>query len=168
MNIFFLSLSPEESAIFACDKHVIKMILESTQLLYTAQNLSEINNLENNPYIPYKPTHKNHPSAIWTRESIHHYNWLCDLALAYCKEYKYRYGEEKEHACQKHLLWLKQNPPQISDTPFFQPPQCMPDKYKQESSIEAYRAYYIGEKIGFIKYTKREPPDWIVKYLIKN
>jgi len=168
MNIFFLSFSPEESAIFACDKHVIKMILESTQLLYTAQGLSLVNNLEDNPYTPYKPTHKNHPSAIWTRESIHQYNWLCELALEYCKEYKYRYGEGKEHACQKHLIWLKENPPGLPDIPFKQPPQCMPDKYKQESSVEAYRAYYIGEKLGFIKYTRREPPLWIFEYLIKN
>jgi hypothetical protein len=44
----------------------------------------------------------------------------------------------------------------------------MPDKYKQESSVEAYKAYYIGEKLGFIKYTRREPPLWIVEYLTKN
>lgn len=168
MNIFFLSANPEEAAKMACDKHVIKMILESTQLLYTAQNLAEVNMLESNPYNPYKITHKNHPSAIWTRSSIQHYNWLCDLALNYCKEYKFRYGEEKEHACQKHLLWLKENPPVIPDNGFVQPPQCMPDIYKTESSIDAYRAYYIGEKLSFVKYTKREIPDWIVSYIIKN
>jgi hypothetical protein len=165
MNIFFLSLSTTDSAQQACDKHVIKMILESTQLLYTAQGLSAFNKLHENPYTPYKPTHKNHPSAIWTRSSIHHYLWLCDLALAYCTEYKFRYGEEKEHACYKHLLWLKQNPPDLEDKEFTEPPQCMPDQYKRESCVEAYRAYYIGEKLGFVKYTRRPPPDWILEYL---
>jgi hypothetical protein len=165
MNIFYLSANPEEAARMACDKHVIKMILESAQLLYTAQGLAVVNNLDTNPYTPYKPTHKNHPSAIWTRESIQHYNWLCDLALAYCSEYKFRYGEEKEHACEKHLLWLKKNPPEMEDKEFKQPPQCMPEQYKQESSIEAYRAYYIGEKLGFVKYTKRYPPEWIIGFL---
>ena len=167
MNIFYLSADPEQAAKMACDKHVVKMILESTQLLYTAQGLSPSNNLENNPYDAYKPTHKNHPSAIWTRTSIPHYLWLCDLALNYCKEYKFRYGEEKEHACQKHLIWLKANPPEIPDNGFVQPPQCMPDTYKQESSIEAYKAYYIGEKLGFVKYTKRDVPEFLIEY-IKN
>jgi hypothetical protein len=168
MNIFFLSLNPEEAAKQACDKHVVKMILESTQLLYTAQGLAISNNLESNPYTPYKPTHKNHPSAIWTRESLKHYYWLCDLALNYCIEYKFRYGENKEHACEKHLLWLKQNPPELPNTDFREPPQCMPDKYKQDSCIEAYRAYYLGEKLSFVKYTKRDPPEWIVEYLTKQ
>jgi hypothetical protein len=167
MNIFFLSLNPEDAAKAACDKHVVKMILESTQLLYTAQGLTIINSLDSNPYQSYKPTHKNHPSAIWTRSSLPHYLWLCDLAINYCKEYQYRYGEDKEHACQKHLLWLKANPPGIPDNGFVEPPQCMPVQYKRESCIEAYKAYYIGEKLSFVKYTRREPPQWIVEY-IKN
>jgi hypothetical protein len=165
MNIFFLSRNAEEAAKMACDKHVVKMILESTQLLYTAQGLTVINSLNSAPYEPYKPTHKNHPSAIWTRSSIQHYLWLCDLAVNYCTEYKFRYGEHKEHSCEKHLLWLRANPPEIPDNGFIDPPQCMPDQYKNESCIEAYKAYYIGEKLSFVKYTKRTPPDWILEYL---
>jgi hypothetical protein len=168
MNIFYLSANPEEAAKMACDKHVVKMILESTQLLYTAQRLSEPNKLEESPYVPYKIAHKNHPSAIWTRASIQNYKWLCELALNYCLEYKFRYGEEKEHSCQKHLIWLEKNPPSLQDIPFVEPPQCMPDQYKQESCIEAYKAYYIGEKLGFAKYTRREVPEWLIEYLKMN
>lgn len=168
MNIFYLSPSAKEAAIQACDKHVIKMILESTQLLYTAQHLSP-NKLEESPLKPYKIAHKNHPSAIWTRSSIHNYKWLCDLALNYCEEYKFRYSTEenpKEHSCQKHLEWLVVNPPELADIPFVEPPQCMPDKYKNESCVVAYRQYYLGEKMGFVRYTKRTPPDWILPYLV--
>jgi hypothetical protein len=170
MNIFYLSPKPEEAAQMACDKHVIKMILESTQLLYTAQWLSEENSLDKNELTSYKVTHKNHPSAIWTRSSIHHYNWLCQLALAYCEEYKHRYevpGKPKEHACKKHLDFLYTNPPKLSENEFIQPPQCMPDIYKNESSVIAYRQYYIGEKMDFVRYTRREAPEWIIQYLKK-
>jgi hypothetical protein len=180
MNIFFLSFNTFEAAIQAIDKHVVKMILESAQMLYTAQWLNE-NKLDENPYNPYKPVHKNHPDTIWVRSSIHHYNWLCDLALAYCEEYKYRYSSSenpKEHSTEKHLIWLKKNPPVLPNIPFTVPPQCMPDKYKvaynsdnlllnQNSCIEAYRNYYIGDKIGFATYTRRSPPEWFAPYLSK-
>lgn len=164
MNIFFLSANPEEAARMACNKHVVKMILESTQLLYTAQHLSN-GPLEICPYTPYKIAHKNHPSAIWTRSSIDNYNWLCHLALAYCDEYKHRYGYDKVHSCEKHLVWLYNNPPPLSYERFYEPPQCMPDRYKSDDCIQAYRNYYIGEKLGFAVYTNREIPYWLDGYL---
>lgn len=170
MNIFFLSLNPKDAAIQAIDKHVVKMILESAQMLYAAQWLNE-NNLNENPYTPYKIAHKNHPSTIWTRSSINNYNWLCELALAYCEEYKHRYStleNPKEHSTQKHIEWLYKNPPMLPNLPFTEPPQCMPEQYKTENCIQAYRNYYIGEKISFAKYTKREAPEWFKPYLSVN
>jgi len=164
MNIFYLSSNPEEAARMACNKHVVKMILESTQLLYTAQHLSN-GPLELCPYTPYKIAHKNHPCAIWARSNIDNYNWLCQLALAYCEEYKYRYGYDKEHSCEKHLVWLYNNPPPLSYERFYEPPQCMPDQYKTDSCIQAYRNYYIGEKLGFAVYTNRDIPYWLDGYL---
>jgi hypothetical protein len=165
MNIFYLSSDPETAAQMACDKHVIKMILESTQLLYTAQHLNE-NSLYDCPYQPYKIAHKNHPSAIWTRSSMDHYNWLCQLALAYCDEYKYRYGYDKEHSSEKHLVWLYNNPPVLDYDGFIDPPQCMPEQYKDyDDCVQAYRNYYIGEKLPFARYTNREIPYWLEDYL---
>ena len=38
MNIFYLDSDPIIAAQMQCDKHVVKMILESTQLLYTANH----------------------------------------------------------------------------------------------------------------------------------
>ena len=164
MNIFYLSSVAEIAAQMACDKHVVKMILETTQMLYTAQHVCP-SNLDESPLTPYKIAHKNHPSTIWARSSLENYNWLCALGLWYCEEYKYRYGYHKQHACEQHLRWLHENPPTLPDYPFTEPPQCMPDQYKTESCIEAYRNYYIGEKLGFIRYTNREAPDWLAPYL---
>lgn len=165
MNIFYLSSDPEEAARMACDKHVIKMILESTQLLYTAQHVTDPDNLSNCYLKPYGVTHKNHPSAIWARSSYDNYMWLCQLALAYCEEYRYRYGSSKKHACENHLEWLYNNPPSLPNDGFWQPPQCMPDQYKGDCSIDAYRRYYIGEKLSFVRYTNREAPYWLEDYL---
>lgn len=167
MNIFFLSDDPVEAARMACDKHVVKMILESTQMLYTAMHCTRGGKylLDTCPYTPYKIAHKNHPSSIWARSSLANYNWLCELALAYADEYRFRYGSHKEHACEKHLNWLYENPPDLPEYDFEEPPQCMPDQYKDDSCVEAYRNYYIGEKLSFVKYTRREVPYWLEDYL---
>ena len=75
MNIFYLHDDPEVCAKSHCDKHVVKMILEYSQLLSTAHH-----ELDGEPSIEcYKSTHKNHPSALWARTNRSNYNWLWSL-----------------------------------------------------------------------------------------
>jgi len=164
MNIFFLSRSPRVAAKFHCDKHVVKMIIESAQMLYSAHWVLMPENLPNSAY---RLAHKNHPCSIWVRQTISNYYWLCSLAWWLCKEYKYRYGENKHHKTQTHIEWLIENPPK--SIPFGDltiPPQAMPDEYKQEDPILAYQLFYIESKMkkrGIVKYSKREWPEFLVK-----
>lgn len=162
MNIFFLSLSPKEAAERHCDKHVVKMILESTQLLYSAH---WVLNPENVPPNAYKKTHINHPCAIWVRTSLTNYLWLCSLAWNLCKEYQFRYGREKVHKSESHILWLLENPPMnIEHLGLTQPPQAMPDQYKHKDPIIGYQTYYVEDKMkrrGIVRYTKREIPMFL-------
>lgn len=164
MNIFFLSRSPKEAAELHCDKHVIKMILESAQLLYSAH---WVLNPEGLPEGAYKKTHINHPCAIWIRESIANYLWLCSLAWWLCKEYQFRYGLHKVHKSESHILWLLEHPPAgIPRIGLTVPPQAMPDEYKQDNPIDGYRMYYIEDKFkkrNIVNYTKREWPLFILK-----
>ena len=89
MNIFLLSWILKNCAIYHCDKHVIKQILETTQLLGTTHHM--VNSVLAEKYMAegkiYKKTHYNHPLAIWVRECRENYIWLCHLGLALCKEY---------------------------------------------------------------------------------
>ena len=164
MNIFFLSRSPKEAAELHCDKHVVKMILESTQLLYSAH---WVLNPENIPPNAYKKTHINHPCAIWIRTSLTNYLWLCSLAWNLCKEYQYRYGAHKVHKSEQHILWLLENPPlNIPRLGLTVPPQAMPDQYKQKDPIDGYRMYYVEDKFkrrGIVNYTKRNWPIFLLK-----
>jgi hypothetical protein len=111
MNIFILSKYISKCAKLHCDKHVVKMILEITQLLYTAwwhgRDVVDWERIEfeNSNLNPYKATHKNHPCAIWVRSSEKHYNWALNLAFDLCNEYTRRYG--KIHKCFYHLNRLK-------------------------------------------------------------
>ena len=153
MNIFYLDKDPYKAAEFQYNKHVVKMILESAQMLCTAHHHYD-------PFgdtyieIPYKKAHYNHPSTIWCRENKNHYRWLYNHMIALGQEYTARYG--KEHlSITKCRLPLFQYPVGMPDGKFKQPPQCMPDEYKHESAIHAYWNYYIGDKAAICN-TKKE------------
>jgi len=140
MNIFYLDKCPKKAAQLQYNKHVVKMILESAQMLCTAHHV------HGNPDdVPYKQAHLNHPSTIWVRENSLHYDWLYEHFVALQGEYYKRYNKT-------HLSYTKcyeplmNHPENIPHEPWEQPPQCMPDEYKDKCSVQAYWNYYIGEK----------------------
>ena len=141
MNIFYLDKDPVKAAKMQYNKHVVKMILESAQMLCTAHHCI----MGSDADVPYKSAHKNHPSTIWARQSAQNYAWLYYHMMALGAEYTKRYG--KKHLsitkCEDKLAIL---PGGILETGFEQPPQCMPDEYKDKCSVKAYWNYYIGEK----------------------
>ena len=154
MNIFFLDFDTQKCAQYHCDKHVVKMILETAQLLCGAHHMANRISLN----IPYKLSHKNHPCSIWVRESLSNYLYLCDLGLELCKEYTYRY--EKRHKSQDVIEWCLSNKPLIYDIGFTTPPKAMPDEYKVDDVIQSYRNYYVGAKKDFAKWKNRDIPEW--------
>lgn len=159
MNIFVLDQDPVLAAQMQCDKHVIKMTLETVQLLSTA--ITELGGTG-----PYKPTHKNHPCAIWARQSYKNWCWLFQHGRALAAEYQYRYG--KEHACAKLLTKTELRFPDVpKPNTLYTPPQCMPDHCKVNpnrnvwfDAVDAYRRYYVFEKLQFARWTRRPRPDW--------
>ena len=152
MNIFVLDEDPVFAARMLCDKHVVKMVLESAQLLSTTY-------WHFGQEAPYKQTHKNHPCAVWARTSSANYEWLWDHGMAIAEEYTYRYGKvHKSQAVIEKLAALPVGIPMGNLTTFA---LAMPDKYKCDDVVESYRAYYIGDKGYMLSYKKREIPDWI-------
>jgi hypothetical protein len=163
MNIFYLDHKPSLAAAYHCDKHVVKMILETAQLLCTAHRvLDDRGPLYYDDQGYYKSTHVNHPSAIWVRSSVPAYMWTHALLLCLCEEYTRRYG--KVHKVESSGLMAKLvDPPGIlhNTKPTF-PPQCMPEQYKRDDVVEAYRAYYVGEKHKIAKWRTGKKPTWWV------
>ena len=143
MNIFYLHKDPREAAKLQYNKHVVKMILESAQMLCTAHHCYGDSWQKEN--VPYKQAHLNHPSTVWARKSKATYMWLFSHMMALGSEYTLRYG--KQHlSISKCSMFLSKPPVHIQGEEFTQPPQAMPDEYKDECSIQAYWNYYIGEK----------------------
>lgn len=155
MNIFFLDKDPVKAARYHCDKHVVKMILESAQLLSTAHRLLD----ERDDDILYRATHKNHPCAIWVRESSGNYSWLYNLFVALCDEYTYRYDKIHltDSKLRKELYSCPNNIPFVRRT---KPAQAMPEKYRDKDPVIAYRNYYNGDKAPIATWKKRDIPEW--------
>ena len=159
MNIFWLDWDLKKCAEYHCDKHCTKMIVEYAQLLCTAHHMTQKTQRD----IPYKLVHKNHPCAIWARQSLSNYLILCELGLELCTEYTLRY--KKKHKSQQVLEWCLINKLEVTDEGFTNPPLAMPDEFKTDDVIQSYRNYYIGAKKSFAKWKNRDVPIWFSKNL---
>ena len=87
MNIFYLDKCPDKAAKLQYNKHVVKMILESAQMLCTAHHHYAEKLGYDNSYIPYKKAHYNHPSTIWCRQNSRQYYWLFHHMIALGNEW---------------------------------------------------------------------------------
>jgi hypothetical protein len=152
MNIFYLDEDIKECAKAHVDRHIVKMILESAQMLSTAHWV-------NGGSAPYRKTHVNHPSTKWARENLCNYNYLCDLGLELCNQFELRY--KKVHKTKEVLLWLKNNKPNIPEGDFYPPTPAMDNQYKKTTSLESYRNYYKYGKVHLHNWSVVDPPAWI-------
>jgi hypothetical protein len=159
MNIFYLDSDPATCAKYHCDKHVVKMILESAQILCTV-----INEKAGYQLTPYRSTHRNHPCTLWAGKNKANAYWLLRLTKALDEEFRHRFNHEVSHkSCQmlvdiqistlidNYLVEGTQTPPAIA----------MPEEYRSENPVESYRLYYRLDKQHLLKYSKRERPDWL-------
>lgn len=182
MNIFYLSEDPIQAAQWMVDRHVVKMILESAQLLSTAHRVLDgapvvvsLRNIETGKMrkkqvwvltdgrneILYNATHINHPSAIWCRQSVSNYNWLVEHMFALGDEYTHRYN--KKHATIEKLGYLLQSPPKnLTDWDMTPMPSCMDEQYViSDDPVVNYKNYYKNGKSSLHKWTNRSTPNWI-------
>ncbi|MGW8227285.1 MAG: pyrimidine dimer DNA glycosylase/endonuclease V, partial [Gammaproteobacteria bacterium] len=150
---FVLDKDVNKCARYHCDQHVVKMILESVQMLCTVLN-------KNGIATPYKSTHQKHPCVLWVEDSYANFVWLKELAIALNAEYKYRFERISDH---KSIAVLEEIEDfQYENRGLTEFAQAMPEKYKVPGKpVLAYRQFYLGEKIHFAKWTKRSLPFWV-------
>ena len=153
MNIFVTDRDPEVAARSLCDKHVVKMPLESAQILSAVSWKLGV-------AAPYKLTHARHPCVLWADERRANWDWLVQHALALCAEYERRYHRQHAaHAVITHCEARGGRPVQVGPrTPFV---QVVPEQYQQVDPVLAYRAYYLGDKARFARWkSPARPPAW--------
>ena len=182
MNIFILDKDPIVAAQLQCDKHVVKMIVESAQMLSTAHRMLDgeetkrpsksgkrmvkywvhpNSNLENTLY---KAVHMHHPCTVWTMESAANYDWHYIHFKALCIEYKFRYG--KTHSTETLLTKVLCDAPQNISyekelTPFALAMQHEPQCIHKDDPVRSYQEYYQTKQDRFkMLWTRRQTPEW--------
>jgi hypothetical protein len=149
VNIFYVDTDPVLAAKSLCDKHIVKMPLETAQMLCV-------------PFVsaPYKPTHTKHPCTLWALSSLENYNWLLEHGVALSHEYTARYG--RVHASEEVIWWCYEGLPALGlpSLGLQVPALAMPDRFKCDDPVESYRAYYMGAKVDLAKWEHGNPPYW--------
>lgn len=152
MNIFAVDPCPAASARALHDSHVVKMTLESAQLLCGPHSGA-----------PMKRTHWNHPCAVWARASRANYLWLLDHALALAAEYRERF--KRQHGALPAILWCAERVGVVRPGPLLPHAQAMPDEYRGPCAHAAYRRYYLACKMadrrGRPQRWRCPPPSWM-------
>ena len=165
MNIFVLDNDPVKAAQAIDCVRLPKMCVESAQMMASALRRWGATD-EQMPLTQkgtsYKGGYKNHPCTIWAGDSRANFVWLSLHAIEQCEEYTRRFG--KEHACYKPInhmsrMWKSVKFEENQMTTFA---QAMPDEYKDDDVVKAYRAYYHSkaDSKGGVHYRHTSPPDW--------
>ena len=161
MNIFVTNPDPYVSAKVLPDKHVVKMPLETCQMLsivfshwYYDWGDDLVKKKDGTPYSVVKGAFRNHPCTQWAADSIYNTAWLiqhgCADALFEAKKTFHKFaGEVITCYCMVESFT-----------------RAMPDEYKHDTSIDTFTAYknYIRSKPWAASNYLRDPsrkPDWI-------
>lgn len=169
MNIFVLSKDPNEAARMLCDKHVVKMHVESIQMLVSAlRRWLPATTVRRKDGELHRGGYHNHPCTRWTGDSLHNFQWLTRHTAALCHEHEFRYGKVPYSKMQLDQVLSHYNPLRrlmlahgaIDRTDFV---LAMPDKYKYPiSPVRSYRTYYKHDKIQFAEWSRgRDCPLWM-------
>ena len=185
MNIFILHEDPVKAAQDQCDKHVVKMIVESAQMLSTVHRMLD-GSIEQRPSksgkrilkyyklndiredVLYKAVHHNHPCTVWSRESCCNYTWHYEHFIALCEEYTYRYGRthSTDTKLRKILKEIPKNIPRNAGRTAFKlamssNPECVVYGLGGTDAVKSYRNFYKTKEKRFkMDWTKRKVPEW--------
>jgi hypothetical protein len=180
LNLFILDTNPILAAQLQCDKHVVKMIVESAQMLSTAHRMLDGRQTrirsksgktmskawilpDDREDVLYKAVHMNHPCTVWSMAYSANYDWHYRHFIALCEEYTYRY--DKVHATERLLArYLHQIPKNIKFGNRTQFPLAMksnPECMFPDDPVKSYRMFYQTKQDRFkMVWTNREVPEW--------
>ena len=170
MNIFVLDKDPATAAGYMDEVRLPKMCVESAQMMASSLRRHGATDEQFIHYSiltkankPYRGGYKHHPCTRWAGDSRDNFMWLADHANELCNEYFRRFG--KVHACHGPIVFMRDMNiiekiiPRGPLTPFA---QAMPDEYKDDDVVKAYRSYYKSKQYskGGVRYIRADVPKW--------
>ncbi len=93
----------------------------------------------------------------WAKATKQNRDWLVRYGAAMVKEYGHRYPKFMP----LYNLIAKLKLTDLPDTELTAFPQVMPDVYKHENVIEAYRNYFVFECEDSFRWLNRDQPYWV-------
>ena len=177
MNIFVTDSCPVQSARNLPDKHIVKMPLETCQMLAIIYSdwYYGVGKLYKQDGTPYRTSHgafRNHPCTQWAAANQYNLAWLILHGIALCDEYYQRYG--KVHTCydvicQAQHIYHDCFDESLTDaaakvTDFT---RAMPESIKFDTTIDTITAYkqYLNTKPWLATNYLRRPdrkPSFII------
>ena len=174
MNIFVTDPCPIQSARNLPDKHIVKMPLETCQMLAIIYSdwyygVGKLYKKDGTPYATSRGAFRNHPCTIWAGTNEYNLAWLIRHGYALCHEYNLRYN--KVHTCldvieQAERIYHKSfDNLMLSDASskvaYFT--RAMPEHIKFDDSIDTIEAYkrYLNTKpwlaTNYLRIPSRKP-----------
>ena len=175
MNIFVTDPCPIQSARNLPDKHIVKMPLETCQMLAIIYSdwYYGVGKLYKQDGTPYRTAHgafRNHPCTQWAAANQYNLAWLIRHGYALCDEYNQRYG--KVHTCLdvisqaerifhrsfSHINTLYHASRKVKDFT-----RAMPEYIKFDTTIDTIEAYkrYLNTKpwlaTNYLRIPSRKP-----------
>ena len=173
MNIFVTDSCPVQSARNLPDKHIVKMPLETCQMLAIIYSdwyygVGKLYKQDGTPYRTQHGAFRNHPCTQWAAANQYNLAWLIMHGIALCDEYYQRYG--KVHTCYdvicqaQHIYHdcfddnLSQASRKVADFT-----RAMPESIKFDTTIDTITAYkqYLNTKpwlaTNYLRIPSRKP-----------
>ena len=174
MNIFVTSLCPIQSARNLPDKHIVKMPLETCQMLAIIYSdwyygVGKLYKQDGTPYRTQHGAFRNHPCTQWAAANPYNLAWLIRHGYALCHEYNLRYNkvhtcldviEQAERIYHKSFDNLMLSDASIKVDSFA---RAMPEYLKYDDTITTMEAYkrYLNTKpwlaTNYLRIPSRKP-----------
>ena len=173
MNIFVTDYCPIQSARNLPDKHIVKMPLETCQMLAIIYSdwyygVGKLHKLDGTPYRTEHGAFRNHPCTQWAAANQYNLAWLIMHGLALCDEYTARYN--KVHTCQDVIhqavrIYNACFDEAVSDAYYMVSTftRAMPEYLKYDDTITTIQAYkaYLNTKpwlaTNYLRIPSRKP-----------
>lgn len=156
MNIFVSSDNPFTAAQSLDDKRVVKMVLETAQIISAVAHRYNVEG----PW--YRLTHAKHPCTLWAGDCVGNLMWLLLHGEYLAAEYTNRFGKVHKSASvinegRKLIGYV----PDGERTTFV---NCT--SYKNMPVVQAYRRYLLDKWQGSLiepKWTNSQMPSWLAQ-----
>ena len=177
MNVFYIDDDPVTAAIWLCDQHVSKMILESAQMMCTA--IRHLKGLADTPReeLPedlkwlYRTAHPKHGSTIWVGTSYANFKWTFQHVVQMHHQHQLRFGTRHNSFRVARAAWVYAMTKRMTPDAVPFPIPGRTDPYMAfgpelghlkdpEDPVGSYRKFYIADKAKFATWTNVEPPPW--------